>query len=58
MKTLSIFGCVFGVVVALVGATSVVKGLGWAKNDRSAWFVVGLGLAAAMFGLWMIKSSF
>lgn len=57
MQTLSIFGCVFGVVVAVVGGTSVVKGLGWAKSDKSAWFVVGLGLAAIIFGLWMIKTS-
>lgn len=58
MGTLSIFGCVFGVVVAAVGATSVFKGLGWAKNDKSGWFVVALGVAAIMFGLWMIRTSF
>lgn len=58
MKTLNIFGCVFGVVVAVVGGTSVFKGLGWAKNDKSGWFVVVLGVAAVLFGLWMIRGSF
>lgn len=58
MKTLSIFGCVFGVVVALVGGTSIVKGLRWAKRDNTAWFVVALGLAAVIFGLWVIRTSF
>jgi hypothetical protein len=58
MKTLSIFGFVFGAVVALVGGTSIVKGLGWAKNDKTGWFVVALGVAAVAFGLWMIRGSF
>lgn len=58
MKTLSIFGCVFGAVVAVVGGMSVVKGIGWTKNDKSGWFVVALGVAAVIFGLWMIRTSF
>jgi hypothetical protein len=58
MRTLSIFGCVFGVVVALVGGASVIKGLGWAKNDKSAWLVVALGLAGVIFGVWVITTSF
>ena len=58
MRTLSLFGCVFGLVVAAVGGTAVIKGLGWAKNDKSALFVVVLGLAAIVFGLWVVSTSF
>ena len=58
MRALSIFGCVFGLVVAAVGGTAVIKGLGWVKNDKTAWFVVVLGLAGIIFGLWVITTSF